>query len=539
MFDKLKNGLSSVFDKFFSSQITEKDFDNAMREFKILLLESDVALSTIKYFINNIKEKCIGQEIFKNFNPKKMIKKIVHDELISILDSSEIELKLLNKKTNIIMLCGLQGSGKTSTCAKIARFLMKQKYHNVSNFSNLKQTQDIKNTNANFHITSMLDQLKSSNSIDDISKILSNNLDLDAKNNKINTQENINLTQNQNNVKQNNELKNNIDQAKEQVNPNLQAQSKKILLVSLDIYRPAAQLQLEILANQIGVDSLSIIENQAPLEICKRALAKEKDYDIIIFDTAGRLSIDEQMMLELQQIEKLIKPTECLFVVDCLMGQSSVKTAETFATNVNITGAVMTRIDSDAKGGASISIKHILNKPIKFLCKGEKVDDIEIFKPDRIVSRIMDMGDIQSLLEQMQNTISEQDASKISTRIMQGKFSLEDYLMFVRSIGKFGGLSAILGFLPGASDIKNLATKMQGNESSFKKHLVIMQSMTKNERNNPKILNASRKIRISKGSGTKVEDINLLLKQYFDMEKMVKQFFGSNSKISSMMKNFM
>ncbi|MFO1130080.1 MAG: signal recognition particle receptor subunit alpha [Rickettsiales bacterium] len=492
MFDKLRNGISAVMDKFFTSQITEKDLDLAMREFKILLLESDVALSTVKELIAKIKEKAIGQEIFKNFSPKKMITKIVHDELINMLNAENIELNLLNNKTNIIMLCGLQGSGKTSSCAKLAKFIIKK----------------FENSNKKPLNSSVFNDISEN---DNISK----NVEI------TNIKSNINTT----------DIKTFNTKQKEKI-------TKKILLVSLDIYRPAAQLQLQILADQIGVDFLNIIENEKPLETCKRALHMQKEYDLILFDTAGRVTIDANMMEELKQIEKLIKPTECFFVADALMGQSSIKTAETFASHVNLTGVIITRIDSDAKGGAAISIKHSLNKPIKFLCKGEKVDDIEVFHPDRIVSRIMDMGDITSLIEQMQNSISEQEASKLSTRIMEGKFSLEDYLMFIKSINKFGGIGSILSFLPGMSTIKDTAINIQKNESSFKKHLVIITSMTPKERKNPKILNASRKIRISKGSGTKVEDINSLLKQYFDMEKIIKQFFNGNSKISNLLKNF-
>lgn len=440
MFDKLKNGFSSIFDKFFSNQITQEQFDLAMRDLRMSLLEADVNLNTIKKFIANIKEKAIGQEIWKNFTPKKMMTKIVHDELLTLLDSPDIELKLNNKK-NIILMIGLQGSGKTSATAKLANFIK-------THYPDKKH--------------------------------------------------------------------------------------KSILLVSLDIYRPAAQIQLEILAKEINVDSLPIISEEKPLDICKRAL--KLDYDIIIFDTAGRLTIDEVMMQELQQIYNFIEPSETLLVVDALIGQSSVKMAKSFGENIDITGIIMTRIDSDAKGGGAISVKDAINKPIKFLCQGEKISDIEVFKPDRIVSRIMDMGDIASLAEKMKNTIDESDAEKISQRMTAGKFSLEDYMILVNSVKKFGGLASILGFLPGVSQIKNMTSNM--DDKSLNKHMIIMQSMTKKERQNPKILNGSRKLRIAKGSGNKVEEINILLRQYEHMEKMVKQFFGGNSKLLSMLKNF-
>ncbi len=439
MFDKLRGGLSSVFDKFFSSQITEEQFESAMRELKVSLLEADVHLSTIKKFINNIKEKAIGEKVWKDFTAKKMMTKIVHDELLKLLDSPNIPLTLQNKK-NIILMIGLQGSGKTSATAKLANY--------------------IKN--------------------------------LDRKNN-------------------------------------------SILLASLDTYRPAAQMQLETLANQLGVESLKIISEENPIQICKRAL--KEPHNIIILDTAGRLTIDEEMMEELKTIYDISAPDETLLVVDALIGQSAVKMSKSFAENIKITGLIMTRIDSDAKGGSAISVKDALNVPIKFLCQGEKVSDIETFKPDRIVSRIMDMGDILTLAEKMKSNIDEKDAEKISQRMMKGKFSLEDYMILVKSIRKFGGLASMLGFLPGMNKLKEMSSHV--NDDSLSRHMIIMQSMTKKERMNPKILNGSRRLRISKGSGHKVEEVNILLKQYFDMEKMVKQLFGDNSKLLSMMKNFM
>ena len=448
MFDKLKSGISSILAKIKSSEINEAQFDEITKEFKTLLLESDVALPTVKKFVSNLKEQIVSQKAVKGISKKETITKAVHDELFKLLDSKESEFQL-KKKRNVILMLGLQGSGKTSTTAKLAGFIKK-------NFSN-----------------------------------------------------------------------------------------KSILLVSLDTYRPAAQEQLEILAKSVSVDSLRIVEGQKPMEICKRAMETDLNstphskYDVIIFDTAGRITIDQDMMNELKNIHDYLSPDESLLVVDALIGQSSVEMAKDFSKICNITGIIMTRIDSDAKGGGAISVKDGLDRPIKFLCTGEKVTDIEVFHSDRIVSRIMDKGDIATLAEKMKDSISEGQAEKLTQRIMSGKFSLEDYVMFLKSIEKFGGIMSVMSFLPGMQGLNNAKKDAAGKEKEMKKHKVILQSMTKKEKKNPKILDMSRKTRISKGSGTTIEDINMLLKQFFEYEKMIKQLFSGNSRMAGMLKGLM
>jgi len=440
MFAKLSDKLQDVFSSLKSKgTLREEDVKSALREIKIALLEADVALPVAKEFTNSIKEKAIGQEIIKGINPASQVIKIVNDELIKQLGSESSELNLRTNPPAIILMAGLQGSGKTTTSAKIA-----------------------------------------------------------------------------------NMLKNN----------------KKVLLASLDVYRPAAQKQLEILAEQIGVGSLEITEGQKPEEITKRAIktAKSEGYDVLILDTAGRLSIDEEMMSEIKAIEKIANPIETLLVLDAMTGQDAVNTAKNFNETVKLTGTVLTRIDGDARGGAALSMKHITSVPIKFLGIGEKIDQIETFHPDRIASRILDMGDVVSLVEKTIENIDIAEAEKMQKRMAKGKFDLNDFASQLNQMENLGGMQGIAKMLPGAGKLQQAMDKANLDNSIVKKQKAIISSMTAKERENPNLLKASRKIRVAKGAGVQVSQVNSLLKQFMQMQTMMKKMnkFG----VGGLMKQF-
>jgi signal recognition particle subunit SRP54 len=442
MFKSLTNNLVKVFDKLRSKGVlTEADIDNACREIRLALLEADVAVSVVKDFIAQVKEKALGQEVIKSISPGQMIVKIVNDELVNLLDAPYDERKLtLNKKLSSILMVGLQGSGKTTLSAKIA----------------LKLT----------------------------------------------------------------------------------SQGKKVLLCSLDIYRPVAQKQLEILANSIQVTSVSIKPEELPLQIVKRAIeqAKVENFDIVIFDTAGRLHIDQQLMDELKSLKSLIEPQETLLVVDSLIGQDAVNVAKSFDEAISITGLALTRVDADSRGGAALSIRHVTGKPIKFLGVGEKVEALEEFDASRIASRILDMGDVVSLVEQAQKLVDEDEAAKLEKKLLKGSLSLSDYLSQLRMMKKIGS-SGMLSMLPGASKFADaLSGNMDRAESMFKKQEAIILSMTKKERRYPALLNASRRKRIAAGSGTQVSDINKLLKDFEKINNMVKKV-AKMKKSGGMMNN--
>lgn len=415
MFDNITKSFSNIFDKIRGKKfLTENDLDNSVREIRIALLEADVSLSVVKEFIKNLKEKIIRHQVIKNVSPGDMILKLVNDELINIFGEEKGDINL-EKIPTIIMMVGLQGSGKTTTSAKLA-----------------------------------------------------------------------------------NRFKNKFN--------------KNILLVSLDIYRPAAQKQLETLAKSMNIDSLEIISEQKPLEICRRALEYRNKYDIIIFDTAGRLFIDDMMMQELLDIKNLIIPNEVILVADSLTGQESVNIASEFNNKIDISSIVLTRIDGDGRGGAALSMKYITGKEIRYIGTGEKVDNLDLFYPKRIVSRILDKGDIISLVEKAESIIDKEDAEYLQDKIKSGKFDFEDLLKQMKTMKKFGGIGKILSFLPGAGKIKDFLDNNGFEDKEIKKQEVIILSMTKKERRNPDLLNSSRKFRIARGSGTDIKDINSLLK---------------------------
>ena len=429
MFEAISSNISKIFEKISSKKIiSESDIDETMRAIRISLLEADVSLAVAKDFIQKTKEKIIGQDIIKNVKTGDMIVKIFNDQLVELLGSEFTEINLESKEPNVILMTGLQASGKTTTSAKLANFLLHKKNKN------------------------------------------------------------------------------------------------KILLASLDTSRPAAMEQLEILAKQIGVDSLEIIKGQNSTDIAKRALKKAKDesYEILILDSAGRTNIDEELMQELQKIKEITDPDETILVVDSMMGQDGINVANDFNNRINIDSVILTRIDGNARGGVAITMRVATNCPIKFLGSGEKIEDLEIFDPERIASRILGMGDIVSLVEKAGEKISEDEMRKAEESIKKGSFTFEDLLKQIKNMKKMGGIVSIVGFLPGAGKIKEMLQNSD-LEQEIKMQEAIIYSMTKQERVKAEILNSSRKKRIANGSGSTIQDVNRLLKKLKQMQKVVKK----------------
>lgn len=427
MFKSLTEGLSSVFNKLRGkSIISEDDFNEAAREIRIALIEADVALEVAKKFINDIKEKVIGEKVIKSVSPVQMIIKIVQDNLVATLGAEKSDLNLSGKPPSVIMMVGLQGAGKTTTSGKLALKLKKQK--------------------------------------------------------------------------------------------------KKVLLASLDVYRPAAQKQLEILGKQIDVYTLPIVANEKPVSIAKRALkeATKDSYDVLILDTAGRLHIDDDMMNELKEVKKATSPAEVMLIADSMIGQDAVNIAKSFNEAVGITGIILTRVDGDARGGAALSMKTVTNCPIKFIACGEKLSDLDDFYPDRIAQRILNMGDVVSLVEKAAEIVGQEEIDKLQKKVKKGKFDLNDLVGMLKTLNKMDGMSSIMKFIP-SSFTKKFSTGVP-DDSKVKKYIAIINSMTEKERQNPDILNGKRRLRIAKGSGTGVPDINLLIKQYSQMSAMVNKF---------------
>ena len=375
--------------------------------------------SLAKDFIEKVKTKALGKEVIRSVSPAQMVVKIVNDELVYLLGSDNSEINLNAKPPAVIMMVGLQGSGKTTSTAKLAKWVEANK-------------------------------------------------------------------------------------------------NKKVLMASLDIYRPAAQEQLDSLAKTNDLNVLEIQRNKTPLEISKIAFqeAKKNEFDVLILDSAGRNHIDKKMMNEIGEISQKLKFTEIFLVADAMSGQDAVNTAQNFSDKIDLTGIILTRVDGDGRGGAALSMKEVTKKPIKFIGVGEKIDDIEIFHPDRIVSRILGMGDVVSLVEKASEQIDREDAEKLQKKILKGKFSLTDYAKQLDQISNMGGVQSLLKYLPGMTNIKEKVQESLENNDIFKKQKAIISSMTRKEKMFPDIVKASRKIRISKGSGTSVQDINKLLKQF-------------------------
>jgi len=430
MFNKLGDNLGKVFDRLKGKGVlSEDDVKLAMREVRIALLEADVSLVVAKDFIKKVTEKATGAEVVKSVSPAQMVIKIVQDELTEMLGSEASELNLKTTPPAVIMMVGLQGSGKTTSTAKISLSLKKKK-------------------------------------------------------------------------------------------------KKKILMASLDVYRPAAQKQLEMLGTQTQIDTLEIVEGEKPLAITKRALKKGKleAYDIVFLDTAGRLHIDDELMHELVEVKKLANPIETLLVADSLTGQDAVNVAENFHKKIGVSGIVLTRIDGDARGGAALSMKAVTGCPIKYLGIGEKIDEIEIFHPDRIASRILDMGDVVSLVEKAAETVDKNEAEKLAKKMKKGKFDMNDLSKQLDNIKKMGGMGGMMGMIPGISKMKDkIAESGMGDDKMILRQQAMISSMTKQERADPKLLNSSRKRRIAAGSGTTIQDLNRLLKQFKQMQTMMKK----------------
>jgi signal recognition particle subunit SRP54 len=436
MFENLTNKFEEVFSSLKKApSLDEKQVDEGMRGIRQALLEADVSLDVAKNFIESVKPKALGQEIIRSTSPGQIVIKIVYDELVKLLGEKNEEINLNAVPPVPMMLVGLQGSGKTTTTAKLAKFL-------------------------------------------EINK------------------------------------------------------KKKIMMVSLDVYRPAAQEQLKFLGEQNNITTLPVIEGQLPADICRRAIsaANLNGSEIILFDTAGRTQIDLQMMSEIKQIENIIKPSEIFLVADSLTGQVAAEVAKEFKNTVNLTGIILTRADGDARGGAAVSMKYVSQVPIKFLGIGEKIDNIEVFHPDRIANRILGMGDVVSLVEKAAQDLGEENIKKAEENLKKGQFSLEDYLTQLRQMKKMGGIEGVMSFLPGVSKIKSQMDAAGVDEKIITQNEAIILSMTKKERDDPKIINGSRKKRIANGSGTDAATINKLLKQFKMMSEMMKKMSKGNLK---------
>ncbi|HNX16175.1 MAG TPA: signal recognition particle protein [Bacilli bacterium] len=426
-FESLTDKLTNIFKKIRGqARLTESNMDDMLKQIRIALLEADVNYKVVKEFTNNIREKAIGQEVLAQLNPGQMLVKIVHEELVALLGSSNSEIKYQTSRPTIIMMVGLQGSGKTTTAGKLA-LLMKSKL------------------------------------------------------------------------------------------------KKKVLLAAADIYRPAAIEQLEQLAKTVGVDILSRGTKESPVKIAKEAKQKAFDehYDALIIDTAGRLQIDEQLMNELSDIKREVQPDEILLLIDAMAGQDAVNVADAFNKKLGLTGAVMSKLDGDARGGAALSIKHMTGVPIKFSGVGEKLTDLDVFHPDRMADRILGMGDVMTLVEKATEQIDEKEARRAANKMMSGSFGLDDMLAQLKQVQKLGSIGGLLKLIPGMPKIT--PEQQAAGEKEMKNFEVIINSMTLEERRNPDILKYSRKIRIANGSGKTVAELNRMIKKFENMKETMKK----------------
>lgn len=428
MFDSLAEKLGGVFDRLaHRGALTEADVDNAMREIRVALLEADVALPVVKDFVAKVREQAVGQAVIKSVTPSQMVVKIVNDALIEMLGGENAALDLNAAAPVPVLMVGLQGSGKTTTSAKLGLRLKKD--------------------------------------------------------------------------------------------------GKRVLMASLDVYRPAAQEQLAQLGRQTGVDTLPVIIGEKPKAIASRAMTEGRKggYDVVILDTAGRLHIDLDMMAEVAEVRALVNPHETLLVVDALAGQDAVNIAREFNEKIGVTGIVLTRIDGDSRGGAALSMRAVTGKPIKFLGAGEKVEALEPFHPDRLAGRILGMGDVVSLVETAAEKMDKNEAERVAKRMMDGRFDLNDMLSQLRQMQKMGDLKGLLGMLPGMGKFKAQIDAAKIDDKIFKRQEAVILSMTPYERRNPDIIKASRKKRIAAGCGLSVQDVNKLLKQYEQIAEVMKK----------------
>lgn len=434
-FDSLSEKLNHVFSKMREKgKLTDLEIKQAMREIRIALLEADVNFQVVRDFINRVSEKASGEDILKGLNSTQQVIKIVNDELIALMGSTHSKLAVADRPPTIIMMCGLQGAGKTTMCGKLAGMLKKQ--------------------------------------------------------------------------------------------------NKKVMLAACDVYRPAAIKQLQVVGGKVNVPVFE--EGQInPVKIAKDALdeAKRQGTDVLIIDTAGRLHIDEQLMEELQKIKAEVTPDEILLVVDSMTGQDAVNVAETFNQKLDITGVIITKLDGDTRGGAAISIRAVVNKPLKFISSGEKMDALQVFHPERMADRILGMGDIVSLVERAQEQYDEEEARRLKKKLVKDQFNFNDFLTQITQIKKMGNLKDLASMIPGVGKaLKNVEI----NDDVFKQTEAIIHSMTPKERENPALINGSRKQRIAAGSGTTVQEVNRLLKQFDDTRKMMKTVAGGMPQMAKM-----
>ncbi|KAF0188573.1 MAG: signal recognition particle subunit FFH/SRP54 [Desulfobulbaceae bacterium] len=431
MFENLTDRLEGVFKKLRGhGTLTEENIQDSMREVRMALLDADVNFNVVKEFIAAVTAKAVGLEVSQALSPGQQIVKIVHEELVALLGGNTEQIRLDGRQPVIIMMAGLQGSGKTTTSGKLA-LMLKNK-------------------------------------------------------------------------------------------------GRRPYLVPADVYRPAAIEQLQILGGKIDVPVHPSASDSKPVDICRQAVAaaREKNYDTLIIDTAGRLHVDELLMGELKEIQAAIQPSEILFVADAMTGQDAVAVASKFNEDLEITGMVLTKMEGDARGGAALSIKNITGKPIKFTGVGEGLDALEVFHPDRTASRILGMGDVLTLIEKAEAVVDKKQADKLVNKLRQNTFTLEDFLDQIQQIKKMGSLEQILGMIPGINKIKQLQNAPQPNEKELAKTEAIIRSMTRKERHNYAIINASRRERIAKGSGTDVADVNRVIKSYSTMLKMMQKMRG-------------
>jgi signal recognition particle subunit SRP54 len=438
MFDRFSKKLEGALQVLKGhGRITEINVAETMKEIRRALLDADVNFKTAKEFTDTVKQKALGQKVLTTLNPGQLLVKIVKDELADLMGGKATGLDL-NNKPAVVLMAGLQGSGKTTFSAKLAAYLKKN-------------------------------------------------------------------------------------------------QSKKVLLVACDVYRPAARDQLEVLGSQIDVEVFNQPDSDDPVGIANTAVshAEKNGHQVVIVDTAGRLAVDEVLMDEISAIHKSVSPSETLFVVDAMTGQDAVNTAKVFHDRLNFDGVVLTKLDGDARGGAALSIKSVVDKPIKFIGTGEKLDALDVFYPDRMAERILGMGDVVSLVERAQQAFDEEEAKKIQQKVKKNSFGFDDFLSQIKQVQKMGSMKDLMGMIPGANKI----SPDDIDEDAFKGIEAIIQSMTPKERSQPKLLNHSRKKRIALGSGTKVEDVNRLIKQFEQMQKMMKMVQrGGAGKLMQMMK---
>jgi signal recognition particle subunit SRP54 len=441
MFENLTDRLSGSLRKISGqAKLTDDNIKETLREVRMALLEADVALPVVKSFVEGVRQRALGREVQRSLSPGQVFVKVVQQELEQVMGSGDEKLNLSVRPPAVIMMAGLQGAGKTTTVAKLARLLTER-------------------------------------------------------------------------------------------------EKKSVMVVSADVYRPAAIRQLETLAGEVGVEFFPSTTDQDPVAIAEGAIdaARKKHIDVVILDTAGRLHVDEQMMGEIGRLHKAVSPTETLFVVDAMTGQDAANTARAFSDALPLTGVVLTKTDGDARGGAALSVRHITGKPIKFMGVGEKSDALEPFHPDRVASRILGMGDVLSLVEEAERKLDKQKAEKLSRKIKKGKsFDLEDFRDQLQQMKSMGGMAGMLDKLPGMGQMAQMA-QGQVSEKSFGQMEAIICSMTPRERRYPDSINNSRKRRIASGSGTQIQDINRLLKQHKQMQKMMKKF-GKKGGMQNMMR---